>query len=90
LTEQFKEWSDQKAKGYTTANYHTWVDERARDKCLLAKSIGWGKRLSAKKVMISKSAEVENNLTAADGILPILAGTTGNPEKNHSQYQHRI
>jgi hypothetical protein len=46
LTEQFEEWSNQRAKGYTTSNYQTWVYERARDKRLLAK---WGKGLSAKK-----------------------------------------
>ena len=76
MTEQFREWSDQKAKGYTTSDYQTWVKERARDKRLLAKSIGWGRGVGPKKVVMTKSAEDEVNLTAADGITPILIGTT--------------
>jgi hypothetical protein len=76
LTEQFKEWSDQNAKGYTSVKYQTWVDERAIDKRLLSKSIGWGRGPNAKKVMMTKSAEVETNLTVEVVILPILPGTT--------------
>ncbi len=75
LTEQFKEWSDQKVKGHTSADYQTWVDERARDKRLLSKSIRWGRGLNAKKVVMTKSVEVENDLTAEDDVLPILPRT---------------
>jgi hypothetical protein len=74
LTEQFREWSDQKVKGYTAAHYQTCVEERARDKRPLSKSIGWVRGLNAKKVIMKKSIEVEANLTADDGVLSILLG----------------
>ncbi len=80
MSKQFKEWSDQKAKGHTTSNYQTWVEERARDKRLLAKSIGWSRGIGPKKVVMTKDAEDEVNLTAANGITPILIGATEAPE----------
>ncbi len=74
---QFKKWSNQSAKGYTTANFQTWDEaEVARDKRLLAKSIGWGRGIGPTKVVMTKTTEEEVNLTAADGIKPILVETT--------------
>jgi hypothetical protein len=75
LSKQFKEWSNQTAKGHTKSNFQTWEAETERDRCLLAKSIGWGRGLGPKKVVMTKSAEDEVNLTAADGIIPILIET---------------
>ena len=60
-SKEFKEWSDQNAKGHTKSNFQTWVEERERDKRLLATSTGWSRGLSAKKMVMTKSAEVGRN-----------------------------
>ncbi len=44
-SKEFKEWSGLHTKGHTKSNFQTWVEERERDKRLLATSTGWGRGL---------------------------------------------
>jgi hypothetical protein len=58
LNEQFKEWSEAKAKGHTHSDYETGMVERARDKRLLSRSIVWGRDLErVTNVLMGKDNE---------------------------------
>ena len=75
--DRYRAWHDAKVKGTTKSTFQEWTEDGKRDRRLLSKSTGWDTGLNARKVVMGLNTESIVNITAENGIIPIVTGAPG-------------
>ncbi len=75
--DRYRAWHDSRVKGTTNSTFQEWTEDGKRDRRLLSKQTGWGTGLNTKKVVMGLNAESIVNITAENGIIPIVTGAPG-------------